>query len=429
MKILLSAYECEPNRGREQGRGWNCALELARFGHDVWVLTPSKNKEHVAPELERHALPNLKFIYIDDSDLIRRYLTNKTGTILRYFLWQWKAYDIAKALDKVHDFAIVHHVTMGSLTGGSLLWKLGKPFVFGPAGGGQIAPAAFKKYFYGAWWTEAWRSFIVQQLIPLNPLTRSTFGHTKLVLAANRDTVALSRRIGAPRAELFFDAGLPEDYFPEAPPERSPSDALRLFWVARMFPRKALRLALEALAGVDPAIPVKLTIAGGGTQEHELPQWIEELGLGDRVTCLGFLDWETVKAEYLQQDALLFTSLRDTGGAQLLEAMAQGLPIITLNHHGAGDHIPEEAGVKVAVTNPDETLSALTHAIEHLYHYPSDRQNMGRCGFEYAKTQTWPKKVKKISDFYDELIAQHPSKQPADKKTVGKSVRTLLLHQ
>jgi glycosyltransferase involved in cell wall biosynthesis len=427
MKILLSAYECEPNRGREQGRGWNCALELAKLGHEVWVLTPSKNKEVVAPELERQALANLKFVYIDDSDLIRRYLTNKTGTILRYFLWQWKAYDIAKALDKVHDFAVVHHVTMGSLTGGSLLWKLGKPFVFGPAGGGQIAPAQFKSYFYDAWWTEACRSFIVNRLIPLNPLTRSTFRHTKLVLAANRDTIALAHRIGAPRADLFFDAGLPDDYFPDALPGRSPSAELRLFWVARMFPRKGLRLALEAVAGVEPSIPVKLTIAGGGTQEHDLPQWIDELGLGDRVTCLGFLDWDAVKAEYLKHDALLFTSLRDTGGAQLLEAMAQGLPIITLNHHGAGDHIPEGAGVKVAVTQPSDTRQALTHAIEYLYHYPNDRIEMGRCGFEYAKTQTWPKKVKKISDVYTELTAQDTVPHASTDTSVS-AAQTLLLH-
>ncbi|MEM7769786.1 MAG: glycosyltransferase family 4 protein [Cyanobacteria bacterium P01_A01_bin.37] len=427
MKILLSAYECEPNRGREQGRGWNCALELARLGHDVWVLTPSKNKHHIIPELERQALPNLTFIYIDDSALIRRYLTNKTGTILRYFLWQQKAYKVAKALDRTHDFSVVHHVTMGSLTGGSWLWQLKKPFVFGPAGGGQIAPAAFKKYFYGAWWPEAWRSLIVKHLIPLNPLTRNTFSHTQIVLAANCDTIALAKRIGAPRAELFFDAGLPDDYFPESPPERSPSNALRLFWVARMFPRKALRLALEAVADVDASIPVILTIAGGGTQEHDLPQWIEELGLGDRVRCLGFLEWDAVKAEYLKQDALLFTSLRDTGGAQLLEAMAQGLPIITLNHHGAGDHIPDQAGVKVPVIQPEKTLAALTQAIERLYNNTDARLQMGRCGFEYAKTQTWPKKVRKISDFYDELVAQYASTGTSN-DVKASEVQTLLLH-
>ena len=429
MKILLSAYECEPNRGREQGRGWNCALELAKLGHDVWVLTPSKNKDYIAPVLDSLSLSNLIFVYLDDSALIRRYLTNKTGTILRYFLWQWNACKTAKNLDREHDFDIVHHVTMGSLTGGSWLWQLNKPFVFGPAGGGQVAPSAFKKYFYGAWWTEAWRSLIVNHLIPLNPIIRSTFSRTKLVLAANRDTITLAQRIGARRAELFFDAGLPEDYFPDEPPTRAPSDSLRLFWVARMYPRKALRLALEAVAKVDPSIPVKLTIAGGGTQEHYLPAWIEELGLDDRIKRVGFLSWDAVKEEYLKQDVLLFTSLRDTGGAQLLEAMALGLPIISLDHHGAGDHIPDKAGIKVPVINPDETLNQLTQAIEYLYQNSEERIAMGRVGFEYAKTQTWPRKVQKISQFYDELVSHHESTEASDCSDSNSSDQALLLQQ
>lgn len=404
MKILLSAYECEPNRGREQGRGWNCALELARLGHRVWVLTPLRNQEAIAPVLATQSVPNLEFIYIKDSELIRRHLKDKKGTILRYLLWQKQAYQVAKQLDRQHDFDIVHHVTMGSLTGGSLLWRLHKPFVFGPAGGGQVAPAAFKHYFLQGWRAETLRTFVMEHLIPRNPFLLNTFRHTRLVLAANRDTVAYAKRLGAQQAELFFDAGLPDDYFPDAPPVRHSSDTLRLLWVARMFPRKALLLALEAASKVSPDVPFKLIIAGGGTQEAYLPGWIEQFGLQGKIEQLGFLSWEGVKEQYLQTDALLFTSLRDTGGAQLLEAMAQGLPIVTLNHHGAGDHIPDQAGIKVPVTQPQETVAALTAAIEYLYAHPEQRLVMGQVGYDYAKTQTWPRKVARISEFYESLV-------------------------
>ncbi|MGJ3253289.1 MAG: glycosyltransferase family 4 protein [Elainellaceae cyanobacterium] len=410
MKLLLCAYECEPNRGREQGRGWNCAVELAKYGHDVWVLTPLRNQAAIAPVLSAQPVPRLNFVYIEDSELIRRHLKGKKGTILRYFLWQRRAYRIARQLDQEHQFDLVHHVTMGSLTGGSLLWRLGKPFVFGPCGGGQIAPPAFKRYFAGEWQAEALRTFVVKHLIPLNPFLLNTYRHTKLVLAANYDTVHFAKRLGAQRAELFFDAGLPQDYFPDEPPVRSPAPELRLLWVARMFPRKALKLALEAISQVHPSVPIKLTIAGGGDQEKLLPQWLDAYGLEKRVECVGFLSWEAVKDQYLKNDALLFTSLRDTGGAQLLEAMAQGLPIVALNHHGAGDHIPDQAGIKVPVTHPDETVNALTKAITYLYHHPDERVEMGRVGFEYAKTQMWPEKTRQISQFYSEILHQDSSK-------------------
>jgi glycosyltransferase involved in cell wall biosynthesis len=408
MKLLLCVYECEPNRGREQGRGWNCAVELAKLGHEVWALTPARNQEFIAPVLAAHPVPGLQFVYIQDSDLIRRYLKDKKGTILRYFLWQKRAYKVAQQLDQIHNFDLVHHVTMGSLTGSSNLWRLGKPFVFGPGGGGQVTPPAFKSYFPGEWHFEAIRTLMIQKLIPLNPVLTESYRHTKLVLAANTDTVKFAKRLGAQRAELFFDAGLPEDYFPEEPPVRSPADELRLFWVARMFPRKALKLALEAMSQVHPSIPIKLTIAGGGAQQRYLSQWLNDYGLEKKVEFLGFLSWDAVKEQYLKNDVMLFTSLRDTGGAQLLEAMAQAMPIIALNHHGAGDHIPDRAGIKVRVTYPEDTINALTEAIVDLYQHPDERLEMGRIGFEYAKTQTWPRKIEKISQFYAEILQQQP---------------------
>ncbi|HEY9621761.1 MAG TPA: glycosyltransferase family 4 protein [Crinalium sp.] len=408
MKVLLSAYECEPNRGREQGRGWNWALQLAKLGYEVWVLTPQRNQDLIEPAIATEPVSNLHFVYIPDSAFIRNYITGKKGTVLRYLLWQKQAYDVARQLDQEHNFDLVHHLTMGTVTGGSWLWRLRKPFVYGPAGGGQVAPPILKQYFYKGWNVEALRSFIMQTVVPLNPFLRDTFKQTDLVLAANSDTVELMKNLGAPRAEFFADVGIPDEFFQEAPPVRSPSSELRLFWVARMYPRKALLLALEALSKVNPAIPVKLVIAGGGEQQKYLAGWIEEFGLQGKVEFLGFLSWEAVREQYLKNDAMLFTSLRDTTGAQLLEAMAQAMPIITLDHHGAKDSVPANAGIKIPIMNPTDTVNAMARAIEYMYEHPEERLAMGQAGYEYAKTQTWTQKVLKISKYYEDLASKKP---------------------
>ena len=59
------------------------------------------------------------------------------------------------------EFDIVHHVTWGSLHIGSQLWRLGKPFVFGPVGGGQVAPRGFSRYLRGGRTVEFIRSFVL----------------------------------------------------------------------------------------------------------------------------------------------------------------------------------------------------------------------------------------------------------------------------
>ena len=47
LKILLSAYACEPNKGSEPEVGWKWATTLPRLGHEVYVVTRSNNKENI----------------------------------------------------------------------------------------------------------------------------------------------------------------------------------------------------------------------------------------------------------------------------------------------------------------------------------------------------------------------------------------------
>jgi hypothetical protein len=64
MKVLLSAYACEPNKGSEPGVGWQWTLEIARLSYDVWMLTRANNRENIEAELAKMPpITNLHFIY------------------------------------------------------------------------------------------------------------------------------------------------------------------------------------------------------------------------------------------------------------------------------------------------------------------------------------------------------------------------------
>lgn len=404
MRVLLSAYACEPERGAEPGNGWNWSWHLAKLGYEIWVMTRPSGQKAIDKALASQPMPNLRFIYIDDPTWPKRYIKGKIAIFTQYFVWQKQAYSVALQLDKEYGFDLVHHVTFGSVTGGTWLWRLNKPFIFGPVGGGQVAPPAFKKYFVdqGQWRMEALRSLAVK-VVPLNPSSRRTLSRADLVLVTNRDTFDLARQLGAQRVEFFFDTGLPQEYFAQDPPTRSTSQEIRVLWVARLQPRKALTLALEALAKVNPLIPYRLTIVGGGNLSNYVPGWIKEFGLEDRVEYRNQVPWTEVKNAYLNSDVFLFTSLRDSCPAQLLEAMSQALPVIILDHHGGRDLVPTGAGIKVPVANPTETVNALAQAVEYMFKHPKERLQMGRIGYEFAKTQTWTQKALKMNEYYEEL--------------------------
>ncbi len=169
-----------------------------------------------------------------------------------------------------------------------------------------------------------------------------------------------------------------------------------------MYPIKGLVLALKAVQKVQ--VPVHLTIVGNGPLGPKVLDLIRSYGLEDKVDWWGQVPWMGVKKAYETNDVFLFTSLRESFGAQLLEAMAYGLPIITLNHFGARDFVPDAASIKVPVTNPEDVANNLARSIDTLWHFPLERERMGKASYEFAQSQTWDRRVEKLSKIYDQLI-------------------------
>ncbi len=400
MKLLLSAYACEPNRGTELGNGWNWALNTALLGHEVWCLTTVEGKASIEAEVERLNLPNLHIVFVHVPPLIDKAFEYHLGFYLHYIVWQQYAYRKAKALDKEINFDLVHHVTIGSLQLGTALWRLKKNLIFGPAGGGQEAPKAFKKYFYTWWKEEVVRSWISKLLLAVNPDVKKTMRQAAMVLTTNEDTYNMAKRNGATNARMFLDTSLPEDFYPSAYPEREHTEVLKILWVGRLFARKGLPLVLEALSKVRPDIKFELTILGDGPMHDYVPRWITEYGLQGKVDWKGQVPWEEVKRQYTRNDLFLFCSLRDSSAAQFLEAMAYGLPIITLDLHGGKNLVPDSAGIKVPVSSPESTVREIARAVETLHDKPALRQQMGQTGYAFSKTQTWALKTQHINEFY-----------------------------
>ncbi|GAA4380789.1 glycosyltransferase [Hymenobacter koreensis] len=417
MNVLLSAYGCNPRQGGENGNGFHWAWQTAVRGHRVWCLTTTDGRAGIEEYLLEHAAEpaatRLQMVYVDVPAWVEFLFRWQFGVYFNYMVWQYQAWRKAKELDQTVDFNLVHHATFGSLQFASWLWRLKKPFIFGPVGGGQQAPVAFKRYLPGWFKTETMRNAISWLLLTFDPNVRQTVRHASVVLAGNRETARLAESLGAQRVELFLDTGLPETFFPEQVSVRAPHPELRLLWLARLYPRKALPMVLEALAQVHPRVRFHLTIIGDGPLGPLVPSWLAQYGLQERATWHGAVSWAEAREALAAHDVFLFGSLRDSFASQFLEAMAMGLPIITLNHQGARDFIPAEAAIKVPVTTPTETTAALARAVERLYDHPELLPAMGAAGFAFARTQAWPARAARMAQLEEQLVGlASPQNQP-----------------
>jgi glycosyltransferase involved in cell wall biosynthesis len=403
MRILLSAYACAPDRGSEPGGGWNWARGLARCGHQVTVLTLPNAAEEIAASLREHPVDGLSFEYLPTPEPARR-ITGQSGVYAEYLAWQWAAYHRAKLLIQHERFDLVHHVSFGSLSLGSFLGLLPLPFVFGPVGGGQVAPRALRPVFVGRWRAEVVRTLIVEGLLPALPTARLAVSRAALVLAANDETRRLVERLGARHVRPMPDVGVDEASIASSPGPGSQDGRLRLLWVGRFQAHKGLPLALRAVASLPPTSSVELRIVGYGPLETELPGWIARLGLGDRVRVVGRLPWNAMNEQYRTSDALLFTSIRESGGIQMLEALAQGCPVIALDHQGARVILTDDTSLRVPVGDPRTTVAGLARAIQRMADDPSLRAEMATQALEVAHQHTWAGKARAATDLYAEVL-------------------------
>jgi glycosyltransferase involved in cell wall biosynthesis len=409
MRILLSAYACDPDAGTEPGNGWNWAWHLARAGHDVWVLTGGEGRDR---RIERsRTVPNLHVVDVAPASLGSRVLRGALRGHLRYVTWQRRSARVAHRLHRRVRFDVVHHVTFGSLVWGSPLWRLDAPFVFGPVGGGQVTPRSLARYVARYRRLEMLRTRALRPAMLANPLARATLRRAALVLVTNADTERLVARCGAERVALVCDTAVPPSMIEAAARSegRRDDDDARVLWLGRLLPRKGLPLAIESLSRTSKDLPWSCTIVGGGPLAGRVRRWLAERSLDDRVRWAGRLPWDRTVDAYRDASIFLFTSLRDASGAQLFEAAAFGLPMVGLRHQGMADLVPDDVAIKVPVRGADGTADGLARAIQTLVADPALRRAMSDAARRFARANTWPRRVQEVYALVDRAVAERPS--------------------
>lgn len=408
LKVLLSAYSCEPGKGSERGVGWNVAREVAKH-YEVWVLTrPDESKEAIEAELQRNPIPNLHFIYFTLPFWQDSMRWGQSGAMqLHYYLWQIQAYFIARKLHQEIGFDLAHHVTFVRYSSPSFLCLLPIPFVWGPVGGGESAPGAFwndfslKNKIYETL-RGAWR-FIGE----CDPFTRMTARRSAIVLATTEDTARQIRKMGATAVQIATESGILQQEIVEFSHIAPPSvDPIRFIDIARLLHWKGFHLGLRAFAAAN--IPhAEYWILGEGPELDHLQALAHGLGISDRVKFCGHLDRQEVLIKLGQSSVLVHPSLHDSGGWVCLEAMAARRPVICLDLGGPAQQVTEATGIKVSAIDPERTVLELSQAMCKLAGDRDLLMRMGQAGHHHIQTAySWERKGQNLAELYSHLVSQ-----------------------
>jgi len=109
--------------------------------------------------------------------------------------------------------------------------------------------------------------------------------------------------------------------------------------------------------------------------------------------------------EFCQRsDIFCFPSVREFGGAVVLEAMAAGLPCIVADYGGIAEYVTQNTGFRITPTSREHLVSQLVRHIEDLARNDKLLANMSLQAIERANEFTWESKAARTMEIYAELI-------------------------
>lgn len=416
MNILISSYACNYNTTDESYPGealvgWNLIKQISKF-NKLFVITRKYNKKDLEKAKRTKKIKNTDFIYLDMPYFLKTIRNNFFGFRIYYWLWQIKAYFLARNLNREHRFEAFQQVTFNNDWMPSYIGAyLNLSFFWGPAGGGQKVPRTFGKELSIKDRLNEIARVILQEFWRHTPTRIIGMKKAKAVLVCNEETKEKVKKFTKNIFDFPVNGISKEDLLPDRRPmiddrKRSVENSFRVLFAGRFDPIKAIPLAVRAFAKFNKEYKNSIfEIIGDGPEKGRINREIEKAGIKNSVKLISWLPREELIERMRGADVFLFPSLRDGGGAVVIEAMASGVPVVCFNLAGPGFHIQNKWGIKIKAKNPEYAVIEMTKALEKLYLDSNLRIQMGINARKRAEEYyLWDHLGKRLQEIYKEAL-------------------------
>jgi glycosyltransferase involved in cell wall biosynthesis len=167
-----------------------------------------------------------------------------------------------------------------------------------------------------------------------------------------------------------------------------------ILWTGTIEPRKNLKGLIQAFASLES--DRDLAIAGPSGWHEDLAPLIR--GLKGRVKELGFVDARDLPGLYAGADVFCWPSLLEGFGFPVLEAMAQGTPVVT-SAGTSTEELTGDAGVLVDPRDPDSIARGIKSVLED----DALARKLSEAGPARAAEYSWDRTASLLADVYKEV--------------------------
>lgn len=173
-----------------------------------------------------------------------------------------------------------------------------------------------------------------------------------------------------------------------------------LLYIGRVAKEKGLDLLVNAFARVLAERPqARLLLVGGGPYRRALESLVQRHGLSRKVIFTGIVPHEEIPDYAAAADLFVFTSVTDTQGLVLVEAMAAGVPAVAVEAPGPIDILAGGGGLLVPAQE-----DAFVEAVLTLLEDEVRRKEMGQEALRLAQPYAISETTNKMLAVYEEAI-------------------------
>jgi glycosyltransferase involved in cell wall biosynthesis len=366
--ILMTAYAINPNKGSEDGMGWNFVIHAAANSRVV-AYTRKNNRsgiESFQAANPDHRYSNITFRYFDWPKWLIFWKKGPLLSLIYYYFWQFSLAIKINWSEVKCD--VVHNLNFHNDWTPSFLWITGKPFVWGPVG---HHPKIDRKHlkFYGVKVLISDRLIWIMKNIfwNLDPFLWMTKKSASQILCMNEDAAQALRL----RKEQYTIC--PSVATDDIIVERNETENFTVISAGRFVPLKGFDITLRAFAAfyhslsMEQKEKVRLNLVGSGPSLNELKQLSIRLKIEEAVVWTDWIERNELQKLFASSSAFLFPSY-EGAGMVVAEAMMHALPVICWDNSGPGEFVPHETQLTVSLKlGVDEAVKSFAAKLELLF--------------------------------------------------------------
>ena len=248
--------------------------------------------------------------------------------------------------------------------------------------------------------------YVGQWLFRHDPIYIKSQSRARAIMLCNREAIESVPAKWASKVQFFPVNGITTEDLERTAVSQPRDGRFQVLSAGTLIRVKGFALAIKAFKEFVSEYPeTRLDIVGSGPEEPHLRELIEKAGLQSRVKIHPAIPRNELLDKMTEADVFLFPSLRDGGGAVVIEAMSAGKPVICLDTGGPGTHIDKGWGIKITPVSPEAAATQLAEALGSLYRDEGLRKSLGKAGRARAESDYhWDRLGERLMDIYQRAL-------------------------